>query len=155
MSENEVKGGGIGVDLLAGAVMLAICAAFVIVAWGYGIGTPARMGPGFFPFSFGLVGMGLALAIILRAFVVSDGLKEAPHWRSACFVIGGVIAFGLLIETAGLGPAVFVSTIISAYADREARLKGTLVLAVGLAAATWLVFVYLLGLSIPFVVGLR
>ncbi|HWK14110.1 MAG TPA: tripartite tricarboxylate transporter TctB family protein [Rhizobiaceae bacterium] len=153
MSENEVK--GVGVDLLAGGVMLAICAAFVITAWGYGIGTPARMGPGFFPFSFGLVGMGLALAIILRSFIAPSSLREAPQWRAACFVISGVVAFGLLIETVGLGPAVFVSTIISAYADREARLKGTVVLAIGLAAATWLVFVYLLGLSIPFIAGVR
>jgi len=155
MPDNDVKSAGIGVDVLAGAAMFAICAAFVIVAWGYGIGTPARMGPGFFPFVFGLAGAGLAVAVVIRAFFAPDSLREDPHWRAAGFVIGGVVAFGLLIETAGLGPAVFVATVISAYADREARLKGTLILAIGLAVATWLIFVYLLGLSIPFIAGAR
>jgi hypothetical protein len=143
------------VDLIAGGAMLAVCAAFVVVAWGYGIGTPARMGRGFFPFSFGIVGMLLALLIMARSLVVPGGLHEALHKRSVIFVTAGVVAFGLLIETAGLGPAVFATTVLSSFADPEARLKGAVLLGLGLTAGIWVVFVHLLGLQIPLVQGWR
>lgn len=136
-------------DLMAGAVMLAICGGFALTAYRYGIGTPARMGPGFFPFVFGLVGSALALAIMFRALIMPGGMQDALHSRSLTFVLGSVIAFGLLIETAGLGPAVFASTMISSFADKDTTWRSSLTLAVILTSSIWLVFVYLLGLPIP------
>lgn len=135
--------------------MFAICAAFVAVAWRYGIGTPARMGPGFFPFAFGLAGMALALLVMARSFVSAGGLHEALHARPLIFVTAGVVAFGLLIETAGLGPAVFVAAIVSSFADSETSLKSSVLLAIGLTLGIWVVFAYLLGLPIPLIEGWR
>jgi hypothetical protein len=152
--EQSARRGVNRVDLIAGGAMLAVCAAFVAVAWGYGIGTPARMGRGFFPFSFGIAGMVLALLIMARSLIVPGGLQKTLHMRPVIFVAASVVAFGLLIETAGLGPAVFATTLLSSFADSEARLTGSIALGLGLTAGIWVVFVYLLGLQIPLVQGL-
>ena len=153
--EQSARRGVNRADLIAGGTMLAVCATFVAVAWGYGIGTPARMGRGFFPFSFGIAGMVLALLIMARSLIVPGGMQQTLHKRPVIFVAAGVLAFGLLIETAGLGPAVFVTTVLSSFADSEARLTGSVVLGLVLTAGIWVVFVYLLGLQIPLVQGLR
>ncbi|TWG67665.1 MULTISPECIES: tripartite tricarboxylate transporter TctB family protein [unclassified Aminobacter] len=136
-------------DLVSGVVMLAICGGFAVTAYRYGIGTPARMGPGFFPFLFGLVGCGLAVTILIRSFLVPGGLYDLLHSRSLIFVVGSVVAFGLLIETVGLGPAVFATTVISSFADKEATLRSSVTLAAILTASIWVIFIYLLSLPMP------
>jgi hypothetical protein len=136
-------------DLIAGGAMVAVCGAFVLLARDYGIGRLARIGPGFYPFTFGLIGMALGGLIIAGAFLSPAGSEVPLRWRPLLFVSCGVAAFGLLIEPAGLLPSVLVSTIVTALADREARPVGTAVLALVLTAGVWLVFVKLLGLPIP------
>jgi hypothetical protein len=135
-------------DLLAGLGMAVLCGAFVLFASDYGIGRLARIGPGFYPTAFGLVGVGLGILIVIGSFL-SAGEAEAPlRWRPLLFVSAGIAAFTLMVEPVGLLPAVFVSTVINALADRRSRLPGTLLLAVFLTAGVWLVFVVLLGLPI-------
>lgn len=137
-------------DIVAGLVLLAICGTFVFMSMGYGLGRPARIGAGFFPFLFGIAGMAIAVMIILRAIrIPADPDELLPiQARSLLFICGGLVAFVLLIERAGLGPAVFAATVISAMADREARVFGTLVLSGVLVVSIWLIFVYILGMPI-------
>ena len=139
------------VDLLGGGAMFILCAAFAWLAWGYGIGRPARMGAGFFPFWFGMAGMVLSGAVIIRAFFIPGRLAENLPVRALTLITAGVIAFGLMIQPLGLAPAVFVSTMITAFADRTTTLKEALGLSLVLVCGVWVVFVYLLGLNIPFV----
>jgi len=155
MEDRTTERRGNYTDLIGGTVLFAICAVFVFVAWGYGIGRPARMGPGFYPFAFGIVGMALAAAIMLRSLTTEAPKGEAVRVRPLLVVGIGVVLFGLLIETAGLGPAVFISTLVTAFADKEARLVPSAILALGMTIGVWFVFVYLLGLPIPLVQGLR
>lgn len=136
-------------DLIAGGAMVVVCGAFVLLARDYGIGRLARIGPGFYPFTFGLIGMGLGALIIAGSFVSPAGPEVPLRRRPLLFVCGGVAAFGLLIESAGLLPSVFASTVITALADRSARPVGTVVMAMVLTGGVWLVFVKLLGLPIP------
>jgi hypothetical protein len=63
-----------------------------------------------------------------------------------CFAIAGsVLAFALLIERAGLLPAVVAAVIIASLGEAQRQMRKTLILSVCLAAAVWLVFVVFLG----------
>ena len=59
-------------DFLSGVMFLAFGAGAALVANGYNIGTPARMGSGFFPLA-----IGIAIAILGLVLVVRSLLKPA------------------------------------------------------------------------------
>lgn len=142
-------------DLVAGVGVILFCGAFALFAYRYGLGSVARMGAGFFPFWFAVAGAILGVAICAGAVVRPAETRASIHWRSLLFVSAAFVAFGLLIEPAGLIVAIVASTILGAMADRGARVVESLVLGLGLAAGIWVIFVLLLGLSIPVLPGGR
>ena len=76
-------------------------------------------------------------------------------WVRACLAVSGsVLIFAVLIERAGLLPAVVATVAVAALGSRPVRPWETLILAVSLAAAIAVVFVSLLGQSIDLLVGL-
>lgn len=113
------------------------------------------MGAGFFPFWFALVGAALGAVICTGAVMRPAEARVSIHWRSLIFVSAAFVMFGLLIEPAGLIVAIVASTILGAMADRGARLVESVILGFGLAAGIWVIFVVLLGLSIPVLPGGR
>ncbi len=64
--------------------------------------------------------------------------------RSCLAIAGSVLTFALLIERAGLLPAVIAAVVVASLGDVQRRTRRTLILSVCLAAAVWLVFVVLL-----------
>ena len=62
-----------------------------------------------------------------------------------------MILFGILMRGAGLPAAAFVLVMLSSFASKQFSLKGSLLLAVGLAIFSVLLFVKLLGLPMPIV----
>jgi hypothetical protein len=64
------------------------------------------------------------------------------------------LVYALLIERAGLLPAVVAAVLVAALGAPPFRPWETAILAVGLAAAVAVVFVSLLGQSIALIVGL-
>ena len=75
----------------------------------------------------------------------SSGLALRP----VLLVLGATVLFGLLLRGAGLFVALVVLTMVSASASREFEWGRAVVLAVGLAGFSVLVFVKALGLPIP------
>jgi hypothetical protein len=76
----------------------------IYAASSYQIGSFSDMGPGYFPTLIGalLVIIGLAnLAAVWNSSVEVSGLP----WRSFLLVFGGILAWALLVERAGLVPA--------------------------------------------------
>ena len=72
---------------------------------GYSMGTPARMGPGFFPFYLGV------LLTVLGAWITATGLKvhandpgkvEKFHWKPIFWVLASIVVFGLVLKTVGM-----------------------------------------------------
>jgi hypothetical protein len=87
------------------------------------------------------------------------GTKATPVNASsgtrACLAVSGsVLAFALLIECAGLLPAVVATALVAALGTRTSRLRETFIFAVCLAAVVALLFVGLLGQPITLLVGL-
>jgi branched-subunit amino acid transport protein AzlD len=59
-------------------------------------------------------------------------------------IAGSVVTFSLLIDRAGLIPAVMATVVVASLAGGQQRLRRTLILSVCLATAVWLLFVGLL-----------
>lgn len=135
--------------LVAGIVILCGCLALTWTASGYGIGTPRRMGPGFFPFYLGIIGTGLGALMTIRAFVAPLHAGADVPLRRVIFIGLAFVFFAIAIEPLGLILTIIGTTLLGAFADREARPLQSLMLAVGLALSIWVLFVVLLGLSIP------
>ena len=141
-------------DFLAGLLVLIFGLFFAGFGTQYTIGTPGRMGPGFFPVALGsLLGL-LGIVIAATALAGSpdefdDVLPSRPDWRGWGCIAAGIVAFIVFGEYAGLFPAIFGCVFISALGDREATLRGSLLLAAGMASFGTALFVYGLQTSFP------
>ena len=135
-------------DLATGVLFVALGGFALLYGSRYAVGTPARMGPGYFPM---LIGSSLVLvgaALVARALLVTGEALGAIRWRPLILVLGGVLGFGLLIDRAGLLAAGVLLIAAARLADREVRPLETALLAIGLTLATGAVFLYGLGLPI-------
>jgi Tripartite tricarboxylate transporter TctB family len=146
-------------DFLSGLLFMAAGVGFAWAASKYTVGNAARMGPGYFPLLLGAVLTVLGGLIVFKAMVfeTEDGGRIGTWaWRPVGFVVLANGAFGVLIgglSAAGIPPmglvaAIFALTLIAARAGSEFRWKEVLILALVLAAGSYLVFVVLLKLQI-------
>ena len=118
-------------DFLAGLMFFAFGAVAMALASNYRMGTPVRMGAGFFPMI--LTGILIALGLAIMASAVRSGEDARPQlaWRPLLVVPVVTAAFALLINTAGL----FLSAAFVVVGSRFARpghpWMETLILALG------------------------
>jgi hypothetical protein len=133
-------------DFWCGILFIAVGIAFVVLASGYRIGTPARMGPGFFPIVLGgiLVALGLSLSI---PALIRDG-EPLPRLglRPLLTVLVAIVVFALLLQPLGFVLSAVVLVLISGFADPELRRVESVGLALLLTAFSVAIFVVLLGL---------
>lgn len=133
-------------ELGAAAIFFLLGLYMVFEGRRYGIGTITRIGPGFFPASIGVLLMGLSLALALE---VRHSLARAPHvpLRITAVITVSLIAFSLLVTTAGLIPAVFAVVFISRFAEPGNNVLHSAILAAVLAILGWLAFI--VGFNLP------
>jgi putative tricarboxylic transport membrane protein len=135
-------------DLLSGLLFTLLGVGALYVSWQYPAGTAARMGPGYFPHLVsGLLTL-LGVILILRSWFQPGEFVDAINLRPLLFVLIGTVSFGVLIERTGLLPASIVLIIAGRLARPDFKIAEVLLLAVGLAAAAALLFVYALGLGV-------
>lgn len=146
-----------------GVLFIAIGTLFALIAKGlkfgdtvllagYSMGTPARMGPGFFPFYLGMMLILLGIIIAASGFKVHDrdaGRVDPFHWKPIFYVLGSVILFGVLLKTIGMLLAGLMLVVGASMASQEFQWKRVLLLATGLLVFCSLVFVGGLKLPIP------
>jgi hypothetical protein len=139
---------------LSGALVALLGLGVILEARSFGVGTMARTGPGLFPL---VLGAALTLVGVLIAMTRErdDGHDAAvfarPDWRGWSCILGGVLGFILLGEPFGLGPATFVCVFVAAWGDREATLRGALLLALAATVVAAVVFSWLLKFQLPLV----
>jgi Tripartite tricarboxylate transporter TctB family len=148
-------------DFWGGVMFAAVGFAFLIIAYGvkigdtvllqgYSMGTPARMGPAFFPFWLGLILTVLGVAIALAAVRSKvDKPLEKFHWGPVGWVLGAVVIYGFLMKPLGMPVAGFVLVVVASFGGEDFRWKPTVILALALTIFTTLVFAYGLKLPIP------
>lgn len=120
---------------------------------GYAMGTPARMGPAFFPFWLGLILIILGVVIAVTGARTQGGAGSGfPkfHWRPIVFILGAVVLFGMIMKAVGMLIAGIILVFISSAGNPEkVNYRSVAFLAVGLVTFCALVFVWGLKLPIP------
>ena len=136
----------------AGCLMALAGSAVAIEAYGYGLGTTDRIGPGFYPTCLGV--MLAFVGILIGLFPDQDDDHETDEsgwagWRGKGCIVLGILLFIVLGDRFGLGPATFACVFVSALGSRETTwpAAGALALAATIVAA--LVFSLLLKFQLP------
>lgn len=137
-------------DFWAGLMFIAFGAFFAGFGTQYTIGTAAKMGPGYFPISLGI------LLVILGAVVSFAGMSpkaeeetvEKFSWFTLFWVLGAIVVFGLLLGKGGLVVALIGLICISSYASHEFRVRTTVINTTVLIAVCYVIFVW--GLKLQF-----
>ena len=141
-------------DILAGLVFVAFGLAFAATSLSYELGTPLRMGPGYFPLVLGGILVFLGLLIVGKGFVSSPGaegrLGSVP-WRALFLIVLAVLFFGLTVRGLGLVPATAVTALLTALASYRTSILAAVAVAAGLTVLCVLIFVLALQLRLPLV----
>ena len=150
-------------DFWTGVLFTATGVLFAVIAYGlkfgdtvllagYSMGTPARMGPAFFPFWLGLIliVLGLTIAIVaIRANGGPDAAFPKFHWGPILYVLISIVIFGLVLKPIGMLLAGLLLVIGASLGSHEFKLKEVLPLGIFLVIFCALVFVVGLKLPIP------
>jgi putative tricarboxylic transport membrane protein len=151
-------------DFWGGIMFALIGAMFALIAYGvkfgdtvllagYSMGTPARMGPAFFPFWLGVILFVLGVAIAAMGFRHEGNAEDTRfptfHWRPILFILGAVVMFGIILKAVGMLLAGYLLVIVAGFGDPNFKPKGTIILAFFLVIFCALVFVWGLKLPIP------
>lgn len=140
----------IGKDVLAGATFIAFGLAFALTASTYPIGSALRMGPGYFPIVLGGLLVLLGVLTVVKGFVAPDEGELGPvPWRALALLLGAVLFFGFAVRGLGLIPTLFVTVFLAALAGFQVRLVPAAVIAAGLTALCYLIFIVALQLRLP------
>lgn len=137
-------------DAVAGLVLVAFgLVIYFHVTANHELGTLRRMGPGMVPMALGglivILGGMLGIGALLRPGERLPELQVRPF----IFVLLAVAAFAFTVRIFGLVPAVVLLVALSTLADKAARLRTFLALAVVLSALAVLVFRIGLGMNLP------
>ena len=133
-------------DVLAGAFFIAVGIAGAIIGWSYPMGTPLRMGAGYFPRLLCWLLVGLGALIAVKGMLGGGSLPDRLHVRPLVCISAALVAFALLLSTAGIVVAVLAVVLIGAVGGPEFRSVEAVPLAIVLAAAAVGLFVFALGM---------
>jgi len=128
--------------ILAGAIGLYLMA-------GFDFGSTARPGPGFFPIVLSILLMVIGIAVSAGGFLRQSDPIDRFALRPFILITFAVSVFAFSIEPFGLVPSVIATSVIASFARPNYGLMHGLILAVGLAAFSALLFVVGLNLPIP------
>ena len=139
-------------DHIAGVLLLLLGLGTAYQASQYRVGSLVAMGPGFFPLALGVLLAFIGALILIdasrAAAPVASGIGgSAPDWRGWGCIAAGILAFVLLAPNFGMFPGTFACVFVSAFGDRTATLRASLILALGISIFGVLLFSY--GLHIP------
>lgn len=139
-------------DFWSGLMFIVIGVAFALFSTSYDMGTPARMGPGYFPFWLGVV-LALLGGIVtinsLRGEEAEDHHVGKFDFDILALIVGSIVVFGVMLDNLGLYISLVLLVIFSSLASHEFSLKIAIGNAIFLVIFTWLAFVKGLGLIFP------
>lgn len=105
------------------------------------------LGSGFVPRMFAAFQLLTGFALIASGFLYQDEYEDIWHLRPL-LVLAAIVFFCLSIERLGLALALAGLVLIACAANKETTLREAILLAVGTAAFSSILFVKLLGLSL-------
>ena len=138
-------------DFWAGVMFAAFGIFFAGFGTRYTFGSAARMGPGYFPTVLGIILVLLGVAIALAALSSKAHEQKVAKfsWATIVLILGAVVSFGLLLNTAGLVISLITVVMVSSYASHEFGWKAAVINTVVLVGLCLFLFVYALSLQFP------
>lgn len=136
-------------DIGAGLVFMLIGLAGLYFGSELAFGNASRMGPGYFPTFLSALIIAIGAVVAFRGLTIDGPPIEPIQLRPIAFIIAAILIFGFLIEAIGLALTAILLTILAAYARPDVKLGEAMLLGLGLALFTVVVFVYLLGQALP------
>lgn len=137
-------------DFWTGVAYFGIGAIAFWIARDYAFGSASRMGAGYFPTVLSGLLMFFGVLALFRGVTKPGAPFGVFAWKPALIVCASTVAFGLLLNRAGLIIALIVLIVGSASASSKFRFDTRAALAaVGLIAFCVLVFIKGLGLPMP------
>lgn len=145
-------------DIVSGLLFCVLGGVAANHARGFGLGTLAEPGAGFFPFWGGILIAACSAAIILNAVVrfragwhedVLPAPLAVPNWSKAVMCVFALLAYAAILPWIGFALSTFFAMLALSRFDPRTSWRGSAVIAGLGAAAFWLLFVRLLGVSFP------
>lgn len=136
-------------DFCVGAMLIATAAVAYWLAADLRTGTAVRMGPGYFPQTLCWIVLGFGVALAVRGLAVEGPPAERWALRPLLLAPAAVALFGFALERLGLVAAVLAIVVVSRLGGQDGRPLETALLAAGMAAFCVVVFVKLLGMTLP------
>jgi len=147
-------------DFYAGLLFTLVGSAFAWGALDYQVGSSARMGPGYFPMTLGVLLALLGGVMMLRAVLAQpDGAQAIGlwAWKPLVAIISANLLFGvalgglprLKLPALGLMLGIYLLTFVACLAGERFKFREAALLATALAALSYLAFVLLLKLQLP------
>ena len=135
--------------IASGALLAAAGMAMLAISWSYPAGSLTQMGPGYMPHAIAVVLILMGLGIVFSD-MCDTAIDQDPafHWRAFLFISAAILAFVMLIEPAGLIPAMFCAVAISMLANRSTHPISILIYSAAVTFAGWLIFLVALGLPL-------
>jgi hypothetical protein len=138
-------------DFASGLMFIAFGAFFAILARSYQMGTPAKMGSGYFPFWLGVVLILLGLFVLIKSFAAD--MEESSFgkwdWKTLIWITGSVLLFAIVLDYVGLIISILILVFASAYASHEFNWKQTFISSIILIGICYFAFVWGLKLQFP------
>jgi len=133
--------------MLTGIFIVFIGLIYAYYAHGYGLGTLADPGSGFFPMV--VAALLIVLGVSLLISNTKSKMQDPVLWKNILVVVTIVIVFAVLIETIGLVLTVFpISYITSAYANPGATIRYKIIASTAITVCSALIFKVLLDLPV-------
>lgn len=136
-------------DLGAGLLFVFIGCVGIYFGKDLTYGSSRAMGPGYFPIWLSTIIMGMGFICLVKCVLLNGPPIDKIPLRPILCVFAGVLAFGYLVETIKLEPALILMTIIATQGRKDTNQKQMLILALCMAFASVLIFVVLLGQAMP------
>lgn len=141
-------------DFWAGILFAACGLFFIITAQENELGSAARMGPAYFPTLLAGCLTALGLFCSVKGLFSTGGAQDGGrvgrfHFGLMILILGAIALFCVLLPFAGFVAAMTVMIAVCSLASGEFRAKEVIALIVVLCGLCWVIFVYLLGMTIP------
>jgi len=138
-------------DFWGGVMLIGIGAAAVFIARDYHLGSVLHMGPGFFPTVLGVILIFFGLIIMIEGLMKGEKIQGIISLRALGLISISLILFGILIERAGLIPALVALIFCSAYASKDFKFPEVFLLILILTMLSVSLFIWGLGLPFPLI----
>ncbi|HEY0846879.1 MAG TPA: tripartite tricarboxylate transporter TctB family protein [Noviherbaspirillum sp.] len=136
-------------DFWSGVIFVCFGLAAIVIGRDYSMGTAGRMGPAYFPTILGGILALLGLIAVVRSLVRPGEGIEKFAIKEIILILVAVLLFGFMVRGAGLVVAIILLVFLSAFASVKFRVMPSVLLAVGMAVFSVLLFVKALGLPMP------